>query len=89
MISRVFEVLDMALNGCIRNVIKQFNSCIVGLIISDNLVAKLILAHYSWNKYVDDVDHTLETKACSLVRDILKFHVEEDLLSAVCFVWIP
>ena len=79
----------MVLNGCIRNVTNQSNLCLVRLIRYDNLIAKLVLVHYSWNKYADDLDRVLETKALSLVRNVLKFSVEEDLLSAVRFVWIP
>ena len=78
----------MVLNGCMRNATNQFNLCIVRLILSDNSAAKLVLSHYSWNKYAEDLDRVLETKARSLVRNILKFSVEEDLLSAVCFVCI-
>ena len=54
---------------------------------SYTLVAKLVLAHYSWNKYADDLDGILEAKARSLVQNVLKFSVEENLLSAVCFVF--
>ena len=79
----------MVLNGCIRNVTNQSNLCLVRLIRYDNLIAKLVLVHYSWNKYADDLDRVLETKALSLVRNVLKFSVEEDLLSAVRFVCIP